>query len=145
MSFADFLAISTFCNPAGAFRWRTPCCFCGSTALRRPATTLQEAGPTCANTLRTDMELSSGQSFKVCLPNSIIRTKSSCLVARLGYSDVCIKFKKVFSHEQELYPPILLPHHLPSRVPARGRPPALPRGMEITPEMGVHPMCVWPS
>ncbi|CED83156.1 Predicted E3 ubiquitin ligase [Phaffia rhodozyma] len=55
--------------------------------------------------------------------------------------DVCVKHKKVFAHEQEIYPPALLAHHLPSRVPRRMKPPQLPQGMEITGEMGVHPMC----
>ncbi|KAL7417910.1 hypothetical protein BDY24DRAFT_437416 [Mrakia frigida] len=55
--------------------------------------------------------------------------------------DICIRFKKIFSHELELYPSQLLQHHNPSILERNQKLPPLPRGMEITNEMGTHPMC----
>jgi E3 ubiquitin-protein ligase ZNF598 len=51
-------------------------------------------------------------------------------------SDLCIRFKKVFSHEHALYPPNLLPAHLPSmQRQHRG---SVPKDQI---EGGVHPLC----
>ncbi|EIM89639.1 uncharacterized protein STEHIDRAFT_51279 [Stereum hirsutum FP-91666 SS1] len=51
--------------------------------------------------------------------------------------DICLRQKKVFSHEHVLYPPNLLPIHLPS-VPHRGLKQAPPT-QQI--EGGIHPLC----
>ena len=54
-------------------------------------------------------------------------------------SDLCIRNKKVFSHEHALYPPHLLAAHLPS-MPFRGRggkPPPPPEQIDG----GIHPLC----
>lgn len=51
-------------------------------------------------------------------------------------SDLCIRHKKVFSHEHILYPPGTLPLHLPSM---HGRPSKV--AMKEIPEGGVHPLC----
>ncbi|KDQ50095.1 hypothetical protein JAAARDRAFT_142501 [Jaapia argillacea MUCL 33604] len=50
--------------------------------------------------------------------------------------DLCIRHKKVFAHEQSLYPPNLLPAHLPS-LPYRSRK-LLPKEQI---EGGIHPLC----
>lgn len=53
----------------------------------------------------------------------------------LFYSDLCIRHKKVFSHEHTLYLPALLPLHLPSW----GRP---SKALSKEPiEGGTHPRC----
>ena len=52
-------------------------------------------------------------------------------------SDLCIRSKKVFSHEHVLYPPNVLPLHLPSmyhKINQRAMPKEQIEG-------GVHPMC----
>ncbi|KAH9950224.1 hypothetical protein B0H21DRAFT_562086 [Amylocystis lapponica] len=49
--------------------------------------------------------------------------------------DVCIRFKKIFAHEHALYPPNILPLHLPSMHRSHGP----PRKEQI--EGGVHPLC----
>lgn len=50
-------------------------------------------------------------------------------------SDLCIRFKKIFTHEHVLYTPSQLPFHLPS----------MQRGHRTAPkeliEGGVHPLC----
>jgi hypothetical protein len=55
-------------------------------------------------------------------------------------SDVCIRHKKVFSHEHALYTAALLAVHLPSVAGGRGR-----GGRATIPpeqiEGGIHPMC----
>lgn len=51
-------------------------------------------------------------------------------------SDLCIRSKKVFAHEHALYPPNVLPLHLPS-IPLRLN--KLPLKEPI--EGGVHPLC----
>ena len=53
-------------------------------------------------------------------------------------SDLCIRSKKVFAHEHALYPPNVLPLHLPS-VPHR--PSKHPLKDPI--EGGVHPLCAF--
>lgn len=50
-------------------------------------------------------------------------------------SELCIKHKKVFSHEHALYPPALLPVHLPSW----GRPNKVVSKEPV--EGGIHPRC----
>ena len=52
------------------------------------------------------------------------------------YSDLCLRFKKVFSHEHSLYPPNVLPVHLPS-MPVRSHK-QVPKGPI---EGGIHPLC----
>ncbi|KAI6098396.1 hypothetical protein EDD16DRAFT_1663186 [Pisolithus croceorrhizus] len=50
--------------------------------------------------------------------------------------DLCLRFKKVFTHEHTLYPPNILPFHLPSKLHrAHKQPPKEPI------EGGVHPLC----
>ncbi|EMD38121.1 hypothetical protein CERSUDRAFT_82356 [Gelatoporia subvermispora B] len=49
--------------------------------------------------------------------------------------DLCIKVKKVFAHEHALYPPNILPHHLPSMLRSQSSKPK----EQI--EGGVHPLC----
>lgn len=51
-------------------------------------------------------------------------------------SDLCIRSKKVFSHEHALYPPNLLPVHLPSMQ--RQSRASVPKDQI---EGGVHPLC----
>ncbi|KAI9574194.1 hypothetical protein HD554DRAFT_2165703 [Boletus coccyginus] len=50
--------------------------------------------------------------------------------------DLCIRSKKVFAHEHALYPPNVLPLHLPS-IPLRLNKPPLKEPIEG----GVHPLC----
>ncbi|KAH7924735.1 hypothetical protein BV22DRAFT_1066211 [Leucogyrophana mollusca] len=50
--------------------------------------------------------------------------------------DLCIRFKKVFAHEHALYPPSVLPLHLPS-MPHRAH--KQPPKEQI--EGGIHPLC----
>ncbi|TFK36394.1 hypothetical protein BDQ12DRAFT_249403 [Crucibulum laeve] len=50
--------------------------------------------------------------------------------------DLCIRFKKVFSHEHALYPPNLLPVHLPSMYSHQRKAPP-----KEQPEGGIHPLC----
>ena len=50
-------------------------------------------------------------------------------------SDLCIRHKKVFSHEHALYPPSLLPVHLP----LSGR--SSKAALKETIEGGIHPRC----
>ncbi|KAF9532795.1 hypothetical protein CPB83DRAFT_784026 [Crepidotus variabilis] len=50
--------------------------------------------------------------------------------------DICIRHKKVFSHEHALYPPGTLPVHLPSMF---GRPSK--SALKEPPEGGIHPLC----
>lgn len=50
-------------------------------------------------------------------------------------SDLCIRMKKIFAHEQATYPPNSLPHHLPS---------IQLRELQDTPkppDIEAHPMC----
>lgn len=54
---------------------------------------------------------------------------------QLDKSDLCIRHKKVFSHEHALYPPPLLPVHLPFS----GRPSKVALKEPI--EGGIHPRC----
>ncbi|EPQ57800.1 hypothetical protein GLOTRDRAFT_114435 [Gloeophyllum trabeum ATCC 11539] len=54
--------------------------------------------------------------------------------------DLCIRHKKVFAHEQALYPPWLLPYHLPSMAHHRSRKPPPPKEQI---EGGVHPLCAF--
>ncbi|OSX65392.1 hypothetical protein POSPLADRAFT_1134364 [Postia placenta MAD-698-R-SB12] len=51
--------------------------------------------------------------------------------------DLCIRFKKIFSHEHALYPPNVLPIHLPSMHRSHGR------GAESKQQVegGIHPLC----
>lgn len=50
--------------------------------------------------------------------------------------DLCLRFKKVFAHEHSLYPPNILPFHLPSKSHrAHKQPPREPI------EGGIHPLC----
>ncbi|KAI0320714.1 hypothetical protein OF83DRAFT_1169070 [Amylostereum chailletii] len=51
--------------------------------------------------------------------------------------DLCLRHKKVFSHEHALYPPHLLSIHLPS-MPHRGSQKPVPKEQI---EGGIHPMC----
>ncbi|KAF9462675.1 hypothetical protein BDZ94DRAFT_1260488 [Collybia nuda] len=51
--------------------------------------------------------------------------------------DLCIRFKKVFAHEHALYPPNILPAHLPSMYHRQHNKP--PPKDQI--EGGVHPLC----
>jgi hypothetical protein len=51
-------------------------------------------------------------------------------------SDLCIRHKKVFSHEHALYPPNVLPVHLPSMHHRHVK--QIPKDKV---EGGVHPMC----
>lgn len=50
-------------------------------------------------------------------------------------SDICIRHKKVFAHEHALYPPNILPYHVPSMY----------RQQKASPkeqiEGGIHPLC----
>ena len=55
-------------------------------------------------------------------------------------SDVCIRHKKVFSHEHTLYTPALLNIHLPSMVQNQRSGKATPKEL---PEGGIHPMCAF--
>ncbi|OCH93808.1 hypothetical protein OBBRIDRAFT_748742 [Obba rivulosa] len=52
--------------------------------------------------------------------------------------DLCIKCKKVFAHEHALYPPDVLPHHLPSMLRSQ----STPKPKEQI-EGGVHPLCAF--
>ncbi|KIJ59677.1 hypothetical protein HYDPIDRAFT_100159 [Hydnomerulius pinastri MD-312] len=52
--------------------------------------------------------------------------------------DLCIRFKKVFAHEHALYPPNMLPLHLPS-MPHRSNKQALKEPIEG----GIHPLCAF--
>lgn len=66
------------------------------------------------------------------------RSENLCLHSNTTLtSDICLRQKKVFSHEHVLYPPNLLPIHLPS-VPHRG-PKQAPPTQQI--EGGIHPLC----
>ncbi|KAJ7756065.1 hypothetical protein DFH07DRAFT_1027745 [Mycena maculata] len=56
--------------------------------------------------------------------------------------DLCIRHKKVFAHEHALYPPNLLPLHLPSMLPSsRSNRSAKDKDKEQQIEGGTHPLC----
>ncbi|OAX34326.1 hypothetical protein K503DRAFT_724683 [Rhizopogon vinicolor AM-OR11-026] len=53
--------------------------------------------------------------------------------------DICIRFKKVFTHEHALYPPNILPLHLPSMLHHRSH-----KQVPKEPiEGGIHPLCAF--
>jgi E3 ubiquitin-protein ligase ZNF598 len=56
--------------------------------------------------------------------------------------ELCIRHKKVFSHEHALYPPNILPLHMPSLSQRN-----VPRGKAAPPpeqiEGGIHPLCAF--
>ncbi|KAJ7279657.1 hypothetical protein C8J57DRAFT_136041 [Mycena rebaudengoi] len=55
--------------------------------------------------------------------------------------DLCIRFKKVFAHEHVLYPPNILPLHLPSMLP-HSRPNKAGKGKDKEQiDGGTHPLC----
>ena len=60
------------------------------------------------------------------------------LTFKLSTSDLCIRHKKVFSHEHALYPPALLALHLPS---SNGRPSKT--ALKEPVEGGIHPRCAF--
>ncbi|KAH6902714.1 hypothetical protein BKA70DRAFT_1304355 [Coprinopsis sp. MPI-PUGE-AT-0042] len=51
--------------------------------------------------------------------------------------DLCIRFKKVFAHEHALYPPSMLPLHLPSMHQRSNKKDTPPEQIEG----GIHPLC----
>ena len=130
-------------------RWRTRCCSSDSTARASSATTSHQAGKTFASTSGSHTRPSFGTSASPSSTFFQVRTRvdsntpvpllTNLTIYRI-HSDLCIRFKKIFSHELELYPPQLLPHHNPAALERNQKMPPLPRGLEITNEMGVHPM-----
>lgn len=59
-------------------------------------------------------------------------------VVDVAHSDLCIRSKKVFAHEHALYPPNVLPSHLPS-IPHRSNKQPLKEPIEG----GTHPLCAF--
>jgi hypothetical protein len=61
----------------------------------------------------------------------------------LSISDLCIRHKKVFAHEHTLYPPNILPLHLPSMLSQQrssNKSAAAGNGKDKI-EGGTHPLC----
>ncbi|KAJ7067617.1 hypothetical protein C8F01DRAFT_1019287 [Mycena amicta] len=57
--------------------------------------------------------------------------------------DLCIRQKKVFAHEHTLYPPNIIPLHLPSMLPKARPGPARGKAKDTNEQIegGVHPLC----
>jgi regulator of replication initiation timing len=68
------------------------------------------------------------------------------MLIHTSHSDLCIRHKKVFAHEHTLYPPNILPLHLPSMLAHQrnNKSTAKDQGKGKSKDQiegGVHPLC----